>query len=1745
MAHFTNVHHALLLTFVTLTSTVVCQDRSRTNIFNSDPIHVEDYGAPPATSTILLYDCTGTHRAKPDSPGSFQVFHNNEWWTQLCQEALFWNQTLCRCEYPAGKRPERECRDYRATSTEPTGTYEQYVNNNWITRDCSLAVAGLVWDQDSCQCVWGPRSKEMVTGQGVTPCDIMLNLTFEDGIKDTAKGSFVEVGRGPLVPIFTLDPQDAIDGTKAAFFSETALNIWYFAVSFKGNELGTSLRVEFRFKMTNDPSNRDKYQIFISNGCNISNPGYTTPSLAIGYRPADQSYLLAFETASARKAIVCTKRLGAYTWHTVSLIYEDGTLLLRVDDQPCIISQDFTGPIQKTPCPLTIGADPLERQSMYKGYLDNLLIARYCRRFIDSDPAEAERKGPMPVESAGPLTDDVSDPNPPFGKSPNDVRRSITNSKYIQVVGDSSLGNSPKSRPLSGHGDVSLTKEVHSSSKVPGHANNNKGTATTSGYGHLRSSKPISRELPRNKVHITSSTGKIQNNDRISKDAPDHGKAFIASNTDYFVRGKKPANSEKNTGYASRETFDTGANSQSYIHKVTDGGANSQSYIDKVTDDSASSQSYIDKGTDDSANSQSYIDKGTDGSANSQSYIHKVTDDSANSQSYIDKGTDGSANSENDDLTELESGSGKPKTAINNYKPSKSQGTQYGEDATVSGKFNQDKSYGQSIQSGKLNNKEGTGEINGDRSYDETADSYDSTVEVQDKVSGSSKDSYVENQGTVDYEEIEDSENTNFAKEISWKDSGAEISASDSYDTFEDSRKDDAFKQSNGRDKVGNNKGNLYDENIRSEKENQFGKSKGQNRDEAKTKFGDTQTLEWNKSQQKGNQLKSGAVGGTYQSNGGNDVTSGHNKYPSGSFEGGYRKQPDARYDGSQKQQPGAGQSKSNDNDEGVEYSEEESIVGDSKFIKNQQPLNKNLNQFDSGRGHEKTKQVEGADYPDRAHISKQKSNDKDQDGSNQDVFHKTLNQDPTEGSSGKADAYHSKVIKNKENSRNSNEDNVLRNVGRHDEGRSKERNGNSESKKNSNPYTPMPPNVYAEKEKTGNSNSRPDSHYKQSTSANGNSANRVGQQSQSKGSSNPDSFRHKVSNSVANLNKANTGKFENTQNQVTNEDSPGSQRHTQVESGRSRSYDELKKAETNPVLETQFQIVRPKHNTQKLTQLHQSSESKSDKKEKSTGSNNSFQNSQTRSNVGSSTQLNNFKQGSQNSPNRFSSESHQQAAGYLHKSQQKSNGYAIEAEKQTNNQLHSNLNQKTSSQNNLPGSVIIHSDKKTTEKDNANQQSQGPYSEPRSVGLVKGMPKGGKNKKKAWYDKADPSSTNDQANKGDQTSRVDKNGDEAKTSELKKEHSDRDKNNDSGNKEGGNNSGGNYYRSKNDKGNLKDSEKSYDETQSVHKLLKQRNLNEKTEIDDAEDENRPNPKSSFPERPKLSPNVARESFAEYRSREELPHMRYNVNDMRYPKPFRRTQNSDDSLGDSNHGSPLKKDDGGAVPSLKLKGDNLGDNSDALDYEDTEETAEDAGDHTDSSRKLSRPEQARKQNVQGEFGKTAMVQAEPYHIAEIIKDSTTERTVGGGNIYFYVKKGEEQSSITHTAVEAENAKKSDDTEVAKDEALTISNSDLNPKEATKDQTGNEKPQSPQSPEKVTDNSNDGVKVQELEDPLHVNGGDTTHPYNEDQFENPDNIPTTVRQMPLDVSKLGQEDKKGSVESETPTDVSTGPDIDKD
>ena len=50
----------------------------------------------------------------------------------------------------------KECPDYRDHGNM-SGKYEQRVNGVWLTRDCNLAVAGLIWNQTACRCVWGPE----------------------------------------------------------------------------------------------------------------------------------------------------------------------------------------------------------------------------------------------------------------------------------------------------------------------------------------------------------------------------------------------------------------------------------------------------------------------------------------------------------------------------------------------------------------------------------------------------------------------------------------------------------------------------------------------------------------------------------------------------------------------------------------------------------------------------------------------------------------------------------------------------------------------------------------------------------------------------------------------------------------------------------------------------------------------------------------------------------------------------------------------------------------------------------------------------------------------------------------------------------------------------------------------------------------------------------------------------------------------------------------------------------------------------------------------------------------------------------------------------------------------------------------------------------------------------------------------------------------------------------------------------
>ncbi|KAL8621319.1 hypothetical protein ACOMHN_053341 [Nucella lapillus] len=353
-------------------------------VTSSSSDHEEEEEDLPAPKT---HNCTQSHRPHSNDSNKFQVLHNQVWWDQVCQIGLVWNQTLCRCDYERetkqddGGAPNSACMDYRAHQ-ELSGKYQQKVNGVWLTRDCSLAVSGLVWNQTSCRCAWAPEGNtHPLDFERNTPCDTMLNVTFERGLVDEAKSSFLELTSGAILALRHYK-RNGGDVNTAAYFQNAVMTVWYFA----GNEMSGSLRVEFRFKAEDSPLTRTSYQILLSNGCNVTGLGYTPPTLAIGYRAADRSFLLALHTANIRKAIVCTRDLDPYAWHQVSLIYEDGTLLFRVNGFPCIISSDFTGEVQKTSCPLTIGADPLEKEARYMGYMDDLLVARHCRRFVEQAP---------------------------------------------------------------------------------------------------------------------------------------------------------------------------------------------------------------------------------------------------------------------------------------------------------------------------------------------------------------------------------------------------------------------------------------------------------------------------------------------------------------------------------------------------------------------------------------------------------------------------------------------------------------------------------------------------------------------------------------------------------------------------------------------------------------------------------------------------------------------------------------------------------------------------------------------------------------------------------------------------------------------------------------------------------------------------------------------------------------------------------------------------------------------------------------------------------------------------------------------------------------------------------------------------------------------------------------------------------------------------------------------------------------
>ena len=76
---------------------------------------------------------------------------------------------------------------------------------------------------------------------GSTPCDTMLNVTFENGLVDEAKSSFLELTSGSSLALRHYTARGG-ERNKAAYFHDATLTVWYFA----GNEMSGSLRVELR-----------------------------------------------------------------------------------------------------------------------------------------------------------------------------------------------------------------------------------------------------------------------------------------------------------------------------------------------------------------------------------------------------------------------------------------------------------------------------------------------------------------------------------------------------------------------------------------------------------------------------------------------------------------------------------------------------------------------------------------------------------------------------------------------------------------------------------------------------------------------------------------------------------------------------------------------------------------------------------------------------------------------------------------------------------------------------------------------------------------------------------------------------------------------------------------------------------------------------------------------------------------------------------------------------------------------------------------------------------------------------------------------------------------------------------------------------------------------------------------------------------------------------------------------------------
>ncbi|XP_064607101.1 uncharacterized protein LOC135471711 [Liolophura sinensis] len=142
--------------------------------------------------------------------------------------------------------------------------------------------------------------------------------------------------------------------------------IWALA----GNDFSDAFQIQLRFKVD---IAEDGYITLFSNDC-----GSSDPSIIVKYNSLSNQYQVFFRDNNGTTTLDCQAQSTPQDFVTVSLELQEGRFALVVDGQAACQPTAFAGQPPISQCPLTLGGDPLGVDSNLNGYMDEIVIRRYC-----------------------------------------------------------------------------------------------------------------------------------------------------------------------------------------------------------------------------------------------------------------------------------------------------------------------------------------------------------------------------------------------------------------------------------------------------------------------------------------------------------------------------------------------------------------------------------------------------------------------------------------------------------------------------------------------------------------------------------------------------------------------------------------------------------------------------------------------------------------------------------------------------------------------------------------------------------------------------------------------------------------------------------------------------------------------------------------------------------------------------------------------------------------------------------------------------------------------------------------------------------------------------------------------------------------------------------------------------------------------------------------------------------------------